>query len=84
MTEPDLHADIAELPFETALKELESIVGRLEKGDVTLEQSVELYERGERLKARCDALLQAAETRIEKIVLGPDGSPKGTVPLDPV
>jgi exodeoxyribonuclease VII small subunit len=83
LTEPEPHADIAAMPFEAALKELESIVGRLEKGDVTLEQSVELYERGERLKTHCDALLQGAEARIEKIVLGADGAPKGTEPLDP-
>jgi exodeoxyribonuclease VII small subunit len=83
LTEAEPHADIAALPFETALKELESIVGRLEKGDVSLEESVELYDRGERLKAHCDALLRSAESRIEKIGLGADGKPKGVEPLDP-
>jgi exodeoxyribonuclease VII small subunit len=83
LNDDEAHSDIAALPFEAALRELESIVGRLEKGEVSLEESVELYERGERLKARCDALLQAAEARIEKISLGADGKAKGIEPLDP-
>ena len=76
-------ADIAKLPFEDALKELEGIVERLEKGSVSLEDSIKLYERGEALKGRCETLLKDAEMRIEKIALGPDGKPKGAVPLDP-
>jgi exodeoxyribonuclease VII small subunit len=78
--EPD---DIAKMPFEKAMAELESIVDRLEKGSVTLEESIQLYERGEKLKARCEALLKDAEMRIEKIALGANGKPKGVVPLDP-
>jgi len=76
-------ADIAKMPFEAALAELERIVDQLEKGNVTLDDSIRLYERGEELKARCDFLLKDAEMRIEKIALGPDGKPKGVVPLDP-
>jgi exodeoxyribonuclease VII small subunit len=79
----DTPPDIAALPFEVALKELENIVERLEKGNVALEESIELYERGEKLRKRCEALLNDAEMRIEKIALGQDGKPKGTVPLDP-
>ena len=75
-------ADIAKMPFETALAELESIVDRLEKGAVALEDSIKLYERGEALKAHCDALLKNAEMRIEKITLSADGKPKGVAPLD--
>lgn len=75
--------DIAKMPFEAALKELESIVDRLEKGEVALEESIELYVRGEALKSRCDALLKDAEMRIEKITLASDGKPKGAAPLDP-
>jgi exodeoxyribonuclease VII small subunit len=75
--------DIAKLPFETALAELEGIVEKLEKGNVALEESIKLYERGEKLRLRCDELLKDAEMRIEKIALGADGKPKGTVPLDP-
>ena len=79
----DSAPDIAKLPFEEALKALEGIVERLEKGNVALEDSIALYERGEKLKQRCEALLKDAEMRIEKIALGPDGKPKGTAPLDP-
>lgn len=65
------------------MAELESIVDKLEKASVTLEESIQLYERGEKLKARCEDLLKDAEMRIEKIALGADGKPKGVVPLDP-
>jgi exodeoxyribonuclease VII small subunit len=84
--EPTLSAEpanIAKMPFEASLAELEGIVDQLEKGNVTLEASIKLYERGEALKARCEALLKDAEMRIEKIALGADGKPKGVVPLDP-
>ena len=74
--------DIEKMPFEQAMKELESIVTRLEAGDVGLEESIAAYERGEHLKKRCENLLKAAETRIEKIKLGADGKPTGTTPLD--
>ena len=74
--------DIEKMPFEQAMKELESIVTRLEAGDVGLEESIAAYERGELLKKRCENLLKAAETRIEKIKLGADGKPTGTTPLD--
>lgn len=80
MTEPS--ADIAKMPFEAALAELEAIVEKLEKGAVALEESIKIYERGEALKAHCDKLLKNAEMRIEKITLGADGKPKGTEPLD--
>jgi exodeoxyribonuclease VII small subunit len=77
------HADIKEMTFERALKELESIVTRLEKGDVELEESIVIYERGEVLKAHCDRLLRQAEAKVEKLTFAADGSPKGTEPLDP-
>jgi exodeoxyribonuclease VII small subunit len=76
------NADVATLPFEAALKELETIVAKLERGDVALEESIDIYTRGEALKARCDALLKQAEARIEKITLGADGKPAGVTPLD--
>lgn len=82
MTEAKTHDDVAKLPFEAALKELEGIVARLERGDVSLEESIDIYTRGEALKGRCDALLKQAEARIEKIALGADGKPAGTAPLD--
>jgi exodeoxyribonuclease VII small subunit len=78
----DSKPEIANMPFEEALAELEQIVDRLEKGAVTLEESIVLYERGETLKKRCDELLRNSEARIEKITLSSDGKPKGVVPLD--
>ncbi len=80
MTEP--RPEIANMPFEAALAELEAIVDQLEKGAVALDESIRLYERGEALKRRCDELLQNAEMRIEKITLSADGALKGVVPLD--
>jgi exodeoxyribonuclease VII small subunit len=74
--------DIAALPFETALAELEGIVTRLERGDVALEESITIYARGEALKTHCEALLRQAEAKVEKITLGADGKPQGTEPLD--
>lgn len=75
--------DIKDLSFEKALKELETIVSRLERGDVELEESITIYERGEALREHCDRLLKQAEARVEKLTIGADGSPKGTEPLDP-
>ena len=74
---------IAEMTFEAALEELESIVAKLERGDVPLEQSIRIYERGELLKKHCDGLLKTAEQKIEKIRLSADGTPEGTEPFDP-
>ncbi len=74
--------DIGAMKFEAALAELEEIVGKLEAGQVDLEQSISIYERGEKLKAHCEALLKKAEARIEKITLSKDGAPAGTEPLD--
>ena len=77
------HPDIKELGFERALKELEAIVGRLERGDVELEESISIYERGEALRDHCDRLLKQAEAKVEKLTFNADGAPKGTEPLDP-
>ncbi len=78
-----ISGEVAGLSFEQALKELEGIVERLERGDVPLEESVAIYERGEALKRRCDELLRQAEARVEKITLDATGKPTGTEPLDP-
>ena len=69
------------LSFEAALKELEGIVSRLEQGEVDLEDSIALYERGQALKAHCEARLKAAEGRLEKVVAGAHG-PEGLEPMD--
>ena len=79
-TTPD--AALAQIPFEEAMRQLETIVSQLERGEVSLEESIGLYERGEALKKRCETLLREAEMRIEKIQFGPDGKPSGTTPLD--
>jgi len=84
MTKPPakVHPDIKDMTFERALKELEVIVGRLERGDVELEESITIYERGEALKDHCDRLLKQAEAKVEKLTFGADGVPRGTTPLD--
>jgi exodeoxyribonuclease VII small subunit len=75
--------DISAMTFEDALRALEDVVRRLESGDVPLDDSITLYERGEALRRHCQARLDAAQARIEKIVLGPDGEPTSTAPFDP-
>jgi exodeoxyribonuclease VII small subunit len=75
-------ADIAAMPFEKAMQELETIVGELEKGSVSLDDSVTLYARGKALQERCGKLLAEAEARVEKITLNENGAPKGVAPLD--
>ena len=75
--------DVSALSFEAALSELEKIVARLEQGQVPLEESISIYQRGEALKARCDELLKRAEARVETITVGSDGAPSGVKPLDP-
>ena len=74
--------DVAGYSFEKAVAELESIVARLERGDVALDESIAIYERGEALKKHCEKLLNAAENRIEKIRLDRAGKPQGVEPLD--
>ena len=74
---------ISELSFEAALRRLEEIVRRLESGDASLDESIELYGEGDRLRQQCEARLQAAQARIEKIQIGRDGQPSGTTPFDP-
>ncbi len=80
MAEPS-NDDIKSMSFETALAELEQIVGTLEGGRAPLAESIAIYERGEALKSHCEALLKQAEARIEKITLK-NGAPVGTEPLD--
>ncbi|WP_085218371.1 exodeoxyribonuclease VII small subunit [Allosphingosinicella indica] len=73
---------IAALSFEAALKRLEEIVRLLESGEASLDQSIELYNEGDALRRQCEARLEAAQARIEKIQLGRDGAPAGTAPFD--
>ena len=76
----DAH-DIASLSFEQALAHLEKIVAELESGKTDLEQSIDAYERGARLKAHCEAKLKEAQLRVERIVIGPAG-PAGVEPAE--
>ena len=69
---------IDEMNFETAMAELEQVLGKLERGDVALEESIALYERGAALKARCEAKLKEAEEKVAAITLDGDGNPTGT------
>ena len=71
-----------ELSFEDALKRLEEIVRTLERGEAPLDQSIELYQEGDRLKRHCEARLKAAQARIEQIAFGSDGKPAGAKPFD--
>ena len=80
MTEQD--KPIEQMSFEEALRALEGVVRQLESGDVPLDESISLYERGEALRKACQARLDAAQARIEKIVQGVDGKPAGTAPFD--
>jgi exodeoxyribonuclease VII small subunit len=68
--------------FEDLRRELEEIVGKLERGDVPLAESIAFYERGEALKKHCEKLLGEAEARVEKIRVGADGKAAGVEPLD--
>ena len=73
---------IADMSFEQALKELEEVVTKLERGDVPLDESIQLYEHGAKLKAHCEARLNAAQERVEAIRLSQTGAPVGTDPFD--
>jgi exodeoxyribonuclease VII small subunit len=84
MAEAAKDTPVAELSFEMALEELEKIVSQLERGEVPLARSIEIYERGDALKRHCEALLKQAEARVEKIRVGPAGRPEGSEPLDDV
>ncbi|MFT7369803.1 MAG: exodeoxyribonuclease VII small subunit [Alteromonas macleodii] len=77
-----MSADVKTMSFEDALRELEQVVSKLEKGEVPLDDSIALYERGAKLKKRCEAKLKEAEEKVAKLTLDGDGSPTGTEPLD--
>ncbi len=71
----------ADLTFEAALARLEEIVHKLETGAASLEDSITLYSEGSRLKQQCETKLKDAQARIEKLQIGPDGKPGGSVPF---
>ena len=73
---------IEEMTFEQAMSELERVVGQLERGDVALDDSIRLYERGALLKKRCEAKLKEAEEKVAAIALDGSGQPTGTTPVE--
>ncbi|WP_424832242.1 exodeoxyribonuclease VII small subunit [Ruegeria sp.] len=73
---------VEQMTFEQAMKELEAVVGQLERGDVALDQSIALYERGAALKKRCEDELKRAEEKVAAITLDADGQPTGTTPVE--
>ena len=77
----EVKSELSEMSFEDALRALEQVVRRLESGDVPLDESIALYERGEKLRAHCQARLDAAQARIEAIRLDAEGRPAGTAPF---
>lgn len=70
------------LSFEDALKELERIVETLERGQGSLDDAIAAYERGALLKKHCQAKLEEARLKVEKIKLDESGQPAGTTGLD--
>jgi exodeoxyribonuclease VII small subunit len=73
---------IGEMSFEEAIREFESVVGKLDRGDVPLEESIDLYKRGAALKARCEAKLKEAEEQVEQITMDANGQATGTKPAE--
>jgi exodeoxyribonuclease VII small subunit len=73
---------VNEMSFEQAMAALEEVLGQLERGDVALDDSIALYEKGAALKARCEAKLKEAEEKVAAITLDTSGAPTGTTPVD--
>lgn len=73
---------VEEMSFEQAMKELEAVVDQLERGDVALDASITLYERGAALKKRCEEELKRAEEKVAAITLDGSGAPTGIAPMD--
>ncbi|QIE44515.1 exodeoxyribonuclease VII small subunit [Pseudohalocynthiibacter aestuariivivens] len=73
---------VSEMTFEEAMTELEQVVGQLERGDVALDASITLYERGAALKKRCEDKLKEAEEKVAAITLDASGQPTGTTPVE--
>ena len=71
--------EITDLSFEEAFAELESTVTRLEHGDLSLEESIALFERGQALADRCNVQLDTSESRVRQLL--PDGEGE-TAPFD--
>jgi exodeoxyribonuclease VII small subunit len=77
----DIATEISAMSFEDALVELERIVRQLEEGKGKLDEAIDAYSRGVQLKRHCEGKLAEAQARVERIMIGPDGS-VGTQPAD--
>ena len=73
---------VSKMSFEDAMRELEAVVGQLERGEVALDESIKLYERGAALKKRCEDELARAEEKVAQITLDADGNPAGAKPVE--
>ncbi|WP_417242072.1 exodeoxyribonuclease VII small subunit [Celeribacter sp.] len=73
---------VDQMSFEAAMAELDQVVGKLERGDVALEDSIALYERGAKLKAHCETKLKDAAEKVDRISVGGDGQATGTTPVE--
>lgn len=73
---------IEEMSFEAAMAELEQVLNKLDGGDVALDDSIALYERGAALKARCEKKLAEAEEKVAAITTDADGNPTGVKPVE--
>ena len=73
---------VDEMSFEEAMAELEQVLGQLERGDVALDDSIKLYERGAALKARCETKQREAEEKVAAITTDADGNPTGLKPVE--
>ncbi|MDR7124169.1 exodeoxyribonuclease VII small subunit [Pseudotabrizicola sp. 4114] len=81
MTDTPAEKPVSGMSFEEAMAALEQVVGQLERGDVALEASIALYERGAALKAHCEAKLKDAEEKVE-LIRAAEGSAIGTTPVE--
>ena len=75
-------APVPDMTFEQAMADLEQVVTQLERGDVALENSIALYERGAKLKKHCEAKLKQAEEKVAAITLDGNGEPSGATPVE--
>jgi exodeoxyribonuclease VII small subunit len=66
--------EVKAMTFEAALEALEEIVQKLDSGQVSLEDSIDIYTRGTQLKRHCEAKLRSAKERVDKIVVGSGGA----------
>ena len=77
-----MQKEVKKISFEEALKELESIVQKLESGQVKLEEAVSAYEKGVQMQKICEEKLKEAQMKVEKLILDKEGTPGGKEPLD--